>query len=123
MTLSHPPVHPGERGENQTPPGDRVTDKGDKQFNCCGYFNSSAPAFVTDTTCPSPAAAALMRGCAIPIGSFANVFVDDIFTAVFGMCGVAGVLVLATACLYKDRKERERFRYIDEKNGLVTGTL
>ncbi len=90
------------------------------QFNCCGYFNSSSPAFVTDSTCPSPAAAALMRGCATPIGSFANVFVDDIFTAVFGMCGVGGLLILATACLLKDRKERERFRYIDEKNGIVS---
>ncbi|TPX13884.1 uncharacterized protein E0L32_005584 [Thyridium curvatum] len=85
-------------------------------FNCCGYFNSTSPAFVTDATCPSPAAAALMRGCATPISSFANVFVDDIFTAVFGMCGIDGVLILATACLAKDRKENERFRHIDEKS-------
>ncbi len=89
------------------------------QFNCCGYFNSTTPAFVTDSICPSPAAAALMRGCATPIASFANVFVDDIFTAVFGMCGIDGVLILATACLIKDRKERERFRHIDEKAGIV----
>ena len=68
-------------------------------------------------TCPSPAAAALMRGCATPIASFANVFLDDIFTAVFGMAGVGGALILATACLLKDRKEQERFRHIDEKNG------
>jgi len=58
-----------------------------------------------------------MRGCANPISSFGNVFIDDIFTAVFGMCGVGGLLILATACLHKDRIERERFRYIDEKNG------
>ncbi len=86
-------------------------------FACCGYFNSTSPAFVTDSTCTSPAAAALMRGCAAPISSFANVFVDNIFTGVFGMCGIGGVLILATSCLLKDRKERERFRYIDEKNG------
>ncbi|KAJ4419658.1 hypothetical protein N0V82_004853 [Gnomoniopsis sp. IMI 355080] len=84
-------------------------------FACCGYFNSTSPAFVTDATCTSPAAAALMRGCAAPIASFANVFVDDIFTAVFGMAGVDAVLLLATACLLKDRKERARFRYIDSK--------
>lgn len=70
---------------------------------------------MTDATCTSPAAAALMRGCAGPIASFANVFVDDIFTAVFGMAGVDAVLLLATACLLKDRKERARFRYIDSK--------
>ncbi|POS72839.1 tetraspanin [Diaporthe helianthi] len=84
-------------------------------FACCGYFNSTSPAFVTDPTCPSPAAASLMRGCAGPLSSFANVFIDNIFTAVFGMAGIDGVLILATACLLKDRKERERFRYIDSK--------
>lgn len=56
-----------------------------------------------------------MRGCAAPIASFANVFVDDIFTGVFGMAGIDAVLLLATACLLKDRKERARFRYIDSK--------
>lgn len=56
-----------------------------------------------------------MRGCAAPLSSFANVFIDNIFTAVFGMAGIDGVLILATACLLKDRKERERFRYIDSK--------
>lgn len=86
------------------------------QFDCCGYFNYTSPAFVTDATCPSPAAAALLTGCAASIASFSNVFVDDIFTAVFGIAALDGVLVLATACLLKDRKERERFRYIDSKS-------
>lgn len=57
------------------------------QFDCCGYFNRTTPAFVTDDTCPSPAAAALVRGCATAISSFANIFIDNIFTAVFGMVG------------------------------------
>ncbi|KAI6602090.1 hypothetical protein ACKVWC_010890 [Pyricularia oryzae] len=86
-------------------------------FKCCGYYNSTAPAFVTNQVCPSPAASALMRGCATPITSFANVFVDNIFTGVFGMCGIDGLLVIATACLLKDRKEQERFRHIDQKTG------
>ena len=86
------------------------------QFSCCGYFNSSSPAFVTNPMCPSPAAAALMRGCATPITSFANIFIDDIFTAVFGMVGIDAVFIMATACLLKERKERERFRHIDEKS-------
>jgi hypothetical protein len=87
------------------------------EFSCCGYFNSSSPAFVTDATCASKAAAAVMRGCAAPITSFANVFVDNIFTALFGVVGFDVVFIMATACLLKDRKERERFRHIDEKNG------
>ncbi|KAG6367277.1 hypothetical protein INS49_001464 [Diaporthe citri] len=93
----------------------RVQDLMQTTFACCGFFNSTSPAFVTDPTCPSPAAASLMRGCAGPLSSFANVFIDNIFTAVFGMAGIDGVLILATACLLKDRKERERFRYIDSK--------
>lgn len=57
------------------------------QFNCCGYYNYTTPAFVTDLTCPSLAAAALLRGCGTAISSFGNVFIDNIFTAVFGMVG------------------------------------
>ncbi|KAK7952331.1 uncharacterized protein PG986_008059 [Apiospora aurea] len=88
------------------------------RFQCCGYFNSTSPAFVTDATCPSPAAAKLIKGCAAPLTSFTNVFVDNIFTAVFAFVGIDVLLILATACLMKDRKERERFRHIDEKSGV-----
>jgi len=94
-----------------------VQDLMQTTFQCCGYFNSSSPAFVTNPICPSPAAAALMRGCATPITSFANIFIDDIFTAVFGMVGIDACFIMATACLLKERKERERFRHIDEKSG------
>ncbi|EGS22810.1 uncharacterized protein CTHT_0012850 [Thermochaetoides thermophila DSM 1495] len=88
-------------------------------FSCCGYFNAtSAPVFVTDATCPSPAAAALMRGCVAPISSFINVLLDNIFTAMFGMVGIDVVFLLSAVCLLKERKERERFRHIDEKNGI-----
>jgi cellulose synthase/poly-beta-1,6-N-acetylglucosamine synthase-like glycosyltransferase len=88
------------------------------QFECCGYINSETfPFFVTDTTCPSKAAAALMRGCAAPITSFANVFIDNIFTALFGIVGIDVIFIMATACLLKERKEKERFRHIDEKSG------
>lgn len=61
-----------------------------------------------------------MKGCSTPITSFANIFIDDIFTGVFGMVGVDTAFIMATACLLKDRKERERFRHIDEKTGQVS---
>ncbi|KAL2149910.1 hypothetical protein VTH82DRAFT_7586 [Thermothelomyces myriococcoides] len=86
-------------------------------FQCCGYFNSSSPAFVTDRVCSSKAAADVMRGCAAPISAFANVFLDNIFTALFGIVGFDVIFIMATACLLKDRKERERFQHIDEKAG------
>ncbi|KAI9163277.1 hypothetical protein HJFPF1_04881 [Paramyrothecium foliicola] len=59
------------------------------QFKCCGYLNSTSPAFVTDSICPSPAAAALAPGCAGPIGNFANTFLDQVFTALFAFVGMS----------------------------------
>jgi hypothetical protein len=113
------------------------------QFECCGYFNSTSPAFVTTPEfCPSPAAAALMRGCAGPLSSFINELLDNIFTAVFGVVGeswraapwvslgvvqsltlfpgIDVVLIVSIVCLLKNRKERERYRHIDEKTGYRT---
>jgi hypothetical protein len=91
-----------------------------QQFQCCGYFNSTSPAFVTNDICPSPAAAALQRGCLGPVSSFANIFLDNIFTAVFGFVGIDALLVISVTMVLKDRKERERFRHIDEKAGYRT---
>lgn len=106
-----------EMGEQWVLQTAEVQDLLQTEFQCCGYFNSTSPAFVRDNTCPSPAAAALMRGCAAPLTSFANLFIDDIFTILFGMVVIDVILILATASLLKDRKERERFRHIDEKAG------
>ncbi|KAH6697625.1 tetraspanin [Plectosphaerella plurivora] len=91
-----------------------------ESFQCCGYFNSTSPAFVTSNVCPSPAAAALQRGCLGPVSSFANVFLDNIFTAVFGFVGIDALLVISVTMVLKERKERERFRHIDEKAGYRT---
>lgn len=66
-----------------------VIDKLIFQFQCCGYLNSTSPAFVTDSVCPSPAAATLLRGCSTSMSSFANAFINDLFTAVFGMVGTS----------------------------------
>ncbi|KAL6858078.1 hypothetical protein ACO1O0_005528 [Amphichorda felina] len=84
-------------------------------FECCGYFNSTSPAFVTNPTCPSPAAATLLRGCQKSIANFANLLLDEIFTALFGVVGVDAFFVLALACLSKDRKDREWYRRVDRK--------
>ncbi|RGP59264.1 pls1 tetraspanin [Fusarium longipes] len=86
-------------------------------FQCCGYHNSTSPAFVMDSTCTSPASSALLRGCATSISSFANLHIDGIFTVLFGLVGIDAIFVLCIACLLKDRKERERYRHIDEKSG------
>jgi hypothetical protein len=49
--------------------------------------------------------------------NFANTFLDTIFTGAFGIVGVDVALILTVAMLLKDRKEKERYRHIDEKQG------
>lgn len=88
-----------------------------QRFNCCGYANSTSPLFATDTTCPNALVAAAQVGCVGPFSSFANNFLDTIFTGAFGIVGVDVALILTTAMLLKDRKEKERYRHIDEKQG------
>ncbi|KAI9904102.1 hypothetical protein N3K66_000631 [Trichothecium roseum] len=88
-------------------------------FECCGYKSSSEPPFIIDEVCPSPAAAALLRGCKPFIASFSNLLLDNIFTAVFGVVGIDALFVLAIACLHKERVEIERYRHIDEKTGYL----
>ncbi|KAH8800054.1 tetraspanin [Hyaloscypha sp. PMI_1271] len=89
-----------------------------QRFNCCGYNNATSPPFfVPDSTCPNPLAAAANIGCVTPFVNFANTFLDTIFTGAFGIVGVDVALILTVAMLLKDRKEKERYRHIDEKQG------
>lgn len=99
-------------------------------------MNSTAPPFVTDTTCTSAIVAAQKAGCVGPFSTFANNYLDVIFTAAFGVVGMyfrshpslsyitdhsfVGIdvaLILAIAMLLKDRKEKQRYRHIDMKSG------
>jgi hypothetical protein len=90
---------------------------------------------VTDSQCPSALAAASQEGCVSPFSTFANNFLDMIFTGAFGIVGMPSirdmsvytsltmgtgvdvVLIFATLMLSKDRAEKERYHYIDEKTG------
>ncbi|TVY57059.1 hypothetical protein LCER1_G003114 [Lachnellula cervina] len=88
-----------------------------EKLNCCGYSNSTSPPFVVDTTCPNALVAAARVGCVGPFSVYANGFLDLVFTGAFGIVGIDAALVLSTAMLLKSRKEKERYRHIDEKNG------
>ncbi|EAT85226.2 hypothetical protein SNOG_07760 [Parastagonospora nodorum SN15] len=70
-----------------------------------------------DATCTNPLVAAQKGGCIGKFSSFANRFLDQIFTAAFGIVGIDVILVLCTAMVLKYRMEQERYRHIDEKNG------
>ncbi|OAP61119.1 hypothetical protein AYL99_03320 [Fonsecaea erecta] len=85
------------------------------KFQCCGYSNPSL--FVKDQTCASAATAARLGPCVTPFSTFANRFLDVVFTTFFGFVAVDMMLLLAGLCLIKDRKEKERYRLIDEKRG------
>ncbi|KAI1815383.1 tetraspanin [Poronia punctata] len=93
--------------------GDGLQVRMQDGFKCCGYNEIAFQ--LSPTTCPSPAAASSMPSCAGPISRFANTSINSVFTAMFGIVGVDALLILATACLLKERKEMERFRVIDEK--------
>ncbi|KAJ9603473.1 hypothetical protein H2200_012251 [Cladophialophora chaetospira] len=87
-----------------------------QKFQCCGYSNVAL--FTKDpVTCDSAATAARLGPCITPFGVFANRFLDIVFTTFFGFVAVDMMLLLAALCLIKDRKEKERYRLIDEKRG------
>jgi len=88
-----------------------------QELICCGYLNSTSPPFVVDNTCPNAQVAASMVGCITPFSKLANNFLDVIFTGAFGIVGVDVILILGIAIVLKDRKEKARYRHIDEKNG------
>ena len=88
------------------------------QFDCCGYVNATTPPFVQDSTCTNALVAAQKGGCIGPFSSFTNRYLDQIFTAAFGIVGVDFILVLCVAMVLKYRMEQERYRHIDEKNGV-----
>jgi len=84
------------------------------KFQCCGYDNATL--FVQDTTCTSAAVAAKLGGCVTPFSTYANKFLDVVFTTFFGFVAVDAMLLLSAFCLMKDRREKERYKLIDEKS-------
>jgi hypothetical protein len=57
-------------------------------------------------------------GCIGGFTKFANSYLDLIFTAAFGIVGLDLILVMCVAMVLKYRQELERYRHIDEKNGV-----
>ena len=79
-------------------------------------MSATSPPFVQDNTCTNSLVAASLQGCVTPFSNFANNYLDVVFTAVFGIAALDILLLLSAACLFKDRKERERFKLIDAKS-------
>jgi hypothetical protein len=75
-----------------------------------------SPPFVVNSACPDAKTASAMIGCVGPFSSFANTYLDLIFTAAFGIVGVDVLLLLCIVMVLKYRAELERYRHIDEKS-------
>lgn len=88
-----------------------------QRFQCCGYLDSMTPPFIVDNVCPDPFTASQKMGCVGPFSTFANSYLDLVFTAAFGIVGVDVLLLLAVVMVLKHRAELERYRHIDEKLG------
>ncbi|EFQ98335.1 tetraspanin [Nannizzia gypsea CBS 118893] len=86
-----------------------------KRFDCCGFENSTSPLYHYDSTCMSDLLAAQKPGCIGPMSDYAFSFFGNISTATFGIVVIDTVLLLCVAMLFKDRKDRTRYRLIDEK--------
>jgi hypothetical protein len=87
-----------------------------EQFNCCGYLNFLAPAFVVDNTCPNSTVASTMAGCVSGFSSYANSYLGLVFTVAFGIVGVDVFVLVCIVMVLKHRAEQERYRHIDEKS-------
>jgi len=87
-----------------------------EKFNCCGYLNFLAPAFVVDPTCPNSNVASTMAGCVSGFSSYANSYLGLVFTIAFGIVAVDVVVLLCIVMVLKHRAEQQRYKHIDEKS-------
>jgi len=87
-----------------------------EKYNCCGFFNSTTPPFViSPNACPDAATAANKTGCIVPLQPFADLFLDRLFTTLFGFVGIGTCTVLSGAMLATARSTEARYIRIAEK--------
>ena len=88
----------------------------EEQFNCCGFFNSTSPPFViSPNACPTIDIAATRKGCVLSLQPYADLFLDRLFTTLFGFVGIGTCAILAGAMLVKARTTEARYVRIAEK--------
>jgi len=105
---------------------DRITLQ--DKFSCCGYFNASDIAEVGGTFCTQTQVDFLNAldlanddnahfFCVKPVTAFADVTLENVFSAIYGMMVPVLCLLLASISVIYKRKEDERFKKIDAKRG------
>ncbi|BGP19386.1 hypothetical protein JCM10213v2_007475 [Rhodosporidiobolus nylandii] len=92
-------------------------------LSCCGYFNASASGLLTQPSgfCASFAQpstnATSVQGCVGPIVNFADYFLNNVFTTIYGFTSIQFSLFLVSCCLIIARRDDERLRRVWEKSG------
>lgn len=88
-------------------------------LSCCGYWNATDIGLFTQNTgfCSAITNVTAVPGCVTPITAFADYFLNNVFTTIYGFTAVEASLFLITCCLIISRHEEDRFRRIDSKVG------
>ncbi|GAA6018058.1 hypothetical protein JCM10207_006065 [Rhodosporidiobolus poonsookiae] len=95
---------------------------------CCGYFNASSsglfsqPLGLCAPFAQPGANVTSVQGCTTPIVAFADVFLNNVFTTIYGFTAIQLALFLTTLCLIISRRDDERFRLIWEKSAAAGGS-
>ena len=70
---------------------------------------------ISPNGCPNEVIAATRQGCVIPLQPYADLFLDSLFTTLFGFVGIGTCAILAGAMLLKARSTEARYVRIAEK--------
>lgn len=92
-------------------------------LSCCGYWNATTAGLLVAPTgfCSKITNATAVTPCITPIIAYADTFLNNIFTTIYGFSAIEIFLFLTTSCLIINRAEEERFRRIDKKRGIRGG--
>ncbi|GAA5832088.1 hypothetical protein JCM11251_002815 [Rhodosporidiobolus azoricus] len=97
-----------------------------EKFDCCGYWNASSAGLFNPSTAASGICAPFtqpganvteVQGCMPPIVAFADYFLNNVFTTLYGLSTIQFALFLITCCLIISRRDEERLRLVREKAG------
>ncbi|SCV69243.1 BQ2448_2263 [Microbotryum intermedium] len=96
------------------------------QLQCCGYWNATPEGGFRAVAgfCGDPIKALEAMPCVGPVSRFADYMLNNIFTTdpyspyqIYGFTAIQLSLLLISICLIKIRREEDRFRALEEKEG------
>jgi hypothetical protein len=87
------------------------------QLNCCGWYNNTDMP-VQSQVCTIGSIPSNIQGCVDPMTKKIASISRDLFTTLFGFIGIDTFAFFATIILIQATNVEERYRKIDEKNGV-----